>query len=65
MCLNIPGKIIQADKNNFIIDYGSEKRKVSMSLVDVKPGDWVLVSNKIIVVKVPEEEAKRFLEIIK
>jgi len=64
MCLAIPGKIIEVNENKFVIDYGSEKRIVNMSLVDVDVGDYVVVSNKIIVTKVPKEEAIKFLDII-
>ncbi len=65
MCLSIPGKIIKAEENNYTIDYGSEQRTVETSLVDVKPGDYVIISNKIILAKVPGDKAKKFLEIIK
>lgn len=65
MCLAIPGKIVEVNENKFVVDYGSEKRVVNMSLVDVNIGDYVVVSNKIIVTKVPEEEAIKFLDIVK
>ena len=65
MCLNIPGKVIEASKNRFVIDYGSEKRVVNINLVnDLRIGDYVLVSNKIIITKVDEDKALKFLEII-
>ncbi len=65
MCFAIPGKIIEVDENKFVVDYGSEKRIVNMSLVDVDVGDYVVVSNKIIITKVSKEEAIKFLDIIK
>jgi hydrogenase expression/formation protein HypC len=65
MCLNIPGKVIEVGENRFVIDYGGEKRTVNISLVDLNVGDWVLVSNKIIMTKVEEEKAKKFLEMIR
>ena len=46
MCLAIPGKIVEIDKNeeHGIVDYGDgTKRKVNISLVEVKVGDYVLV----------------------
>ena len=64
MCLAIPGKIVEVNENKFVVDYGSERRVVNMSLVDVDIGDYVVVSNKIIVTKVPEEEAIKFLDIV-
>ncbi|MGV8152557.1 MAG: HypC/HybG/HupF family hydrogenase formation chaperone [Candidatus Nanoarchaeia archaeon] len=65
MCLNIPGRIIETSENRFVIDYGFEKRTVNVSLVkDLEKGDWVLVSNKIIVTKIDEDKAIKFLDMI-
>ncbi len=65
MCLSIPGKIIKIENEKFIIDYNGDKREAKMSLVDVKVGDYVIVNNKIIVAKIKEGQAKKFLEIVK
>jgi len=65
MCLSVPGKIIKIENEKFIIDYNGDKREAKMSLVDVKVGDYVIVNNKIIVAKIKEGQAKKFLEIIK
>jgi len=46
VCLAIPGKIIEIDKNkeHAIVDYGDgTKRKANVTLVDVKIGNYVLV----------------------
>ena len=64
MCLSIPGKIIEIGENRFVVDYGSEKREVNLSLVDVKLGDYVIVSNKIIITIVPKERAEKFFELL-
>ncbi len=65
MCLAIPGKVVEIGENKFVIDYGSEKRVVQMSVIeDLKIGDYVIVSNKIIINKVPNEEAEKYLEMI-
>ncbi len=64
MCLSIPGKVIEIGENRFIIDYITEKREVNISLVDVKVGDYVIVSNKIIMTIVPKEKADKFFELI-
>jgi len=65
MCLSVPGKIIKIENEKFIIDYNGDKREAKMSLVDVKVGDYVIVNNKIIVAKIKEGQAKKFLEIVK
>lgn len=66
MCLSIPGKIIEIKEREITIDYGFEKRKVNLSMIDnLKVGDYIIVSNKIIIATVPKEKAKKFLELIK
>jgi hydrogenase expression/formation protein HypC len=66
MCLSIPGKVVEIEENKFVIDYETERRIVNLSVIeDLKLGDYVIVSNKIIVNKVPKEEALKYLEMIK
>jgi len=57
MCLAIPGKILEIKDNIALIDYGDEKREADCSLVKCKVGEYVIVSNKIVIDKVPEKEA--------
>ncbi len=58
MCLSIPGKVIAIKGDEAIIDYGGEKRTASTALKkDVAVGDFVIVSAKMIMEKVPEAEA--------
>jgi len=63
MCLAIPGKVVEIDGDDVIVDYVTEKRKVK-TLLDVKEGDYVIVSNGIIAEKVLKEEAENFLEML-
>jgi len=65
MCLSIPGKVIEISENKFLIDYETQKREVNFSVIDVKIGDYVIVSNKIIINKVPKEEAIKYLDMIR
>lgn len=64
MCLTIPGKVVEIGKDKFVVGYGSEKREAVMSVVDVQVGDYVIVSNKIIITKVPKDQAIKYLDII-
>jgi hydrogenase assembly chaperone HypC/HupF len=64
MCLTIPGKVIEIKDNSFVVDYVSEKREIIASAIDVKEGDYVLVSNKVIIKKLTEENAKKMLEML-
>jgi len=62
----IPGKITEITDKEITIDYNSEKRKVNVSMVkDLKVGDYVVVSNNIIITDIPKERAKKFLDLLK
>ncbi len=43
MCLAIPGKVVSVDGNIAVIDFGGVKRETNISLVEVKPGEYVIV----------------------
>lgn len=64
MCLSIPGKVVEISNDNYVIDYSNEKVNVNYSTIKVKVGDYVIVSNKIIIAKVPEDNAKKFFQLI-
>jgi hydrogenase assembly chaperone HypC/HupF len=57
MCLAIPGKIIEIEKNNATIDYCGEQRKAKILEGNYKKGDYVIVQARIIMMKVPQKEA--------
>jgi hydrogenase assembly chaperone HypC/HupF len=60
MCLSIPGKIVSIGEK-ISVDYGGEVREADFSLIDVNVGDYVIINNKIIITKLSEESAKKFL----
>lgn len=60
MCLAIPGKVISLDtkQGTAVVDYGPERRTASTMLEpDVAEGEYVLVQAKLIVQRVPEDQA--------
>ncbi|MBD3208968.1 HypC/HybG/HupF family hydrogenase formation chaperone [Candidatus Woesearchaeota archaeon] len=64
MCLSIPGKITAIDGHRATIDYGGEVREAGTALLpDVRVGDYVIVSAKMIMQKVPAAEAKKTLQV--
>lgn len=66
MCLSIPGKIIEIKENgDCIIDYEAEKREAKILIPGFELGDYVVVSNKIVVMKIPPEQAKDYLDTIR
>ncbi len=68
MCLAIPGKIIEIDKNkeHAIVDYGDgTKRKVNVTLVDVKIGNYVLVHAGFAIEVLNEKDALETLSLFR
>ena len=68
MCLAIPGKIVQIDKDkeHAIVDYGDgTKRKANITLVSVKINDYVLVHAGFAIEVLNEKEAKETLDLFR
>ncbi len=68
MCLAIPGKIvdIDAEKERAVVDYGDgTKRKVNVTLVEVKIGDYVLVHAGFAIQVLDEKDAKETLDLFR
>ncbi|MEF8879194.1 MAG: HypC/HybG/HupF family hydrogenase formation chaperone [Candidatus Thermoplasmatota archaeon] len=68
MCLAIPGKIVEIDKNksHAIVDYGKgTRRKANISLVEAGKGDYVLVHAGFAIETIDEKEAKETLKVFK
>ncbi|MFC1731417.1 HypC/HybG/HupF family hydrogenase formation chaperone [candidate division KSB1 bacterium] len=62
MCLAIPGKVIEVKGEDVIVEYPGEKRDVKDVGLGVKKGDYVIVQAKIVVQKVPEQDALESLK---
>ncbi len=66
MCLSIPGKIIEIrEDGSCIVDYVAEKRTAKIFTDDISTDDYVIVSNKVVVMKVPEDQALDYINAIK
>mgnify|MGYP001269655894 FL=1 len=65
MCLAIPGKIIEIANNEAIISYGEVKRKARLLDTNFKIGDYVIINSKIVLQKVPENEALESIKLWK
>ena len=68
MCLVIPGKIIEIEKDNehAIVDYGDgTKRKANITLVEAKIGDYVLVHAGFAIEVLDEKEAQKTLDLFR
>ncbi len=66
MCLGIPVKVLEIEKNVAKVDVGGLLRDVSLDLCpDVSVGEYVLIHAGFAIQKVDEEEAKETLEILR
>jgi len=68
MCLAVPGKIVEIDENreHAIVDYGDgTKRKINITLVDVKTGEYVLVHAGFAIEVLDEKEARETLNLFR
>jgi len=68
VCLAIPGKIVEIEKNHqhATVDYGDgTKRKANISLVEVKKGDYVLVHAGFAIEVLDEKEAEETLSLFR
>jgi hydrogenase expression/formation protein HypC len=66
MCLGIPGKIIEIEKNAAKVDVGGIVRDISIDLCpDVSVGEYVLIHTGFAIQKVDEEEAKETLDLLR
>ena len=68
MCLAIPGKIVEIDKNkqHATVDYGDgTKRKANISLVDVKKGQYLLVHAGFAIEVLNKKEAMETLDLFR
>ena len=68
MCLAVPAKVtkILDERGYALVDYGGGvTRKVNISLVSVKEGDYVMIHAGFAIEKLDEERAKETINIFK
>jgi hydrogenase expression/formation protein HypC len=65
MCLGIPGKVIEIEKNIAKVDVGGFLRDISLDLCpDVSIGEYVLIHTGFAIQKVDEKEAEETLDFL-
>lgn len=65
MCVAYPGKILSIDGKHAQIDFTGSVVKVNVSMVSVKPGDYVLVHAGMAIQKVETEEAEAWIDLFR
>lgn len=62
MCLAVPALVLSVEGNQAVVDFGGASRKVNVTLVDVRPGQYVIVHAGFAISVMNEEEARESLE---
>ena len=65
MCLGIPGRVIEIEKNVAKVDVGGLVREISIELCpEVSVGEYVLIHTGFAIQKIDEKEAEETLELL-
>ena len=54
----IPGRIIEINGENAVVDYGGIKKSANISLIECEVGDYILVHVGFAIQKVDKEKAR-------
>ena len=65
MCVAYPGKILSIENHHARVDFTGFVVPVNISMVDVAPGDYVLVHAGMAIQKVETEEAKDWIALFR
>jgi hydrogenase expression/formation protein HypC len=66
MCLSVPGKVVEIQKDLARVEVGGVSREVSMAVCpDVVVGDYVLIHTGFAIQKLDEKEALETLELLR
>ena len=65
MCVAYPGKVLAIENNHARVDFTGSVVPVNISMVDVAPGDYVLVHAGMAIQKVETEEAKEWIALFR
>ena len=65
MCVALPGKVVRIEGREALVDFSGSRVMARTGLVDVKPGDRVLVHAGCILQKVSDKEADEIENIFK
>ena len=64
MCVALPGRIIEINDKNAVVDFNGNQVTARTGLVDIKEGDYVLVHAGCILQKVSTEEAENLNQLM-
>lgn len=61
MCLSVPAKVLSVRGDRAVVESRNGRREIDVSLVSVKPGDYVLAQAGVAVERLEPEEAAEIL----
>ena len=64
MCVALPGKVIEVNDRDAVVDFNGNQVTARTGLVDVKIGDYVLVHAGCVIQKVTPQEAEDLTELM-
>ena len=65
MCVALPGKVIQVNEKDAIVDFSGNQVTARTGLVDVIEGDYVLVHAGCVIQKVTPQDAEDLTKLMK
>jgi len=65
MCYAIPGRVVEVNGRDAVVDYFGERRRVVNEFKDVGIGEYVYAQGGLVVQRIPEREAKKTLAVWK
>ncbi|MBM3247839.1 MAG: HypC/HybG/HupF family hydrogenase formation chaperone [Candidatus Omnitrophica bacterium] len=66
MCLAVPMKVLEIEKDMAVVSIGQVKKRVNVQLVaNLRVGDYIIVHAGFGIQKLDEKEAKKTLKIFK
>ncbi len=65
MCVAMPGTVLSVDRRTALVDFDGNKVKARTGLVQIEPGDRVLVHAGCILQKISDRELKEMNEIMR
>lgn len=64
MCVALPGKVLSVKENKAVVDFSGNQVDAYIGLVQVKPGDYVLVHAGCVIQTMKKQEAEEILELM-
>ena len=65
MCLIFPYRVISRNKKGIKLDFFGKQYTAKDSLINIKPGDFVLVQKDTIIKKISKKQAEEILKLLK